>query len=139
MGKNSGFADAGFSHRLTPEEIEAIRRRAKAEEGNAETRVKTGFWQALKRVARNVPFAEDLVAAYFCALDPGTPRRVKLVLFGALAYFVLPMDGIPDIIPLFGFGDDMALLAAAITGVASSITDEHRRRAREALTGIQSS
>ncbi|MFC7395670.1 YkvA family protein [Chelatococcus sp. GCM10030263] len=137
--KNSGFADAGFSHRLTPEEIAAIRQRAEAEDGSAETRVKRSFWQALKRVARNVPFAEDLVAAYYCALDPGTPRRVKLILFGALAYFILPMDSIPDIIPLFGFGDDMALLAAAITGVASSITDEHRRRARETLTGVSSS
>src|SRR5690606_10377305 len=122
----------------TPEEMAAIRQRAKAEEGGAEERVKRGFWQALKRVARNVPFAEDLVAAYYCALDPGTPRRVKLILFGALAYFILPMDTIPDIIPLFGYSDDMALLAAAITGVARSITDEHRRRARESLAGLGS-
>jgi len=138
MSRNSGFADAGFSHRLTPEEMAAIRQRAKAEEGGAEERVKRGFWQALKRVARNVPFAEDLVAAYYCALDPGTPRRVKLILFGALAYFILPMDTIPDIVPLFGYSDDMALLAAAITGVARSITDEHRRRARESLAGLAS-
>jgi uncharacterized membrane protein YkvA (DUF1232 family) len=138
MSKNGGFADAGFSYRLTPEEMAAIRQRAKAEEGGAEERVKRGFWQALKRVARNVPFAEDLVAAYYCALDPGTPRRVKLILFGALAYFILPIDTIPDIVPLFGYSDDMALLAAAITGVARSITDEHRRRARESLAGLGS-
>ncbi|MBS7740770.1 MULTISPECIES: YkvA family protein [unclassified Chelatococcus] len=111
-----------------------IRRRAKVEDGDAEVRVKRGFWPALKRVARNVPFASDLVAAYYCALDPKTPRSVKLVLYGALAYFILPFDAVPDIIPLLGYGDDMALLAAAITGVATSITDDHRRRAHETLS-----
>ncbi|MBS7705721.1 YkvA family protein [Chelatococcus asaccharovorans] len=129
-------AGSGFEHRLTPEEMAEIRRRAKVEEGDAEVRVKRGFWPALKRVARHMPFANDLVAAYFCALDPKTPRRVKVVLYGALAYFILPMDAVPDIIPLLGYGDDMALLAAAIAGVATSITDDHRRRAHETLSDM---
>ncbi|CAH1678913.1 conserved hypothetical protein [Hyphomicrobiales bacterium] len=127
------FAGSGFD-RLTPEEMAEIRRRAKVDDGEAEARVKRRFWPALKRVARNVPFANDLVAAYYCALDPKTPRRVKVVLYGALAYFILPLDAVPDIIPLLGYGDDMALLAAAITGVATSITDDHRRRAHETLS-----
>jgi uncharacterized membrane protein YkvA (DUF1232 family) len=127
------FAGSSFD-RLTPEEMAEIRRRAKLDDGEAEARVKRRFWPALKRVARNVPFANDLVAAYFCALDPKTPRRVKVVLYGALAYFILPLDAVPDIIPLLGYGDDMALLAAAITGVATSITDDHRRRAHETLS-----
>ncbi len=55
------------------------------------------FWKKLARVAARIPFAEDLVAAWFCAVDPATPPRVRAILFGALAYFVLPTDVIPGL------------------------------------------
>ncbi|ANY81799.1 hypothetical protein BB934_13390 [Microvirga ossetica] len=108
--------------------MEAMRQATRDEEG-----LKRRFWAKLKRVAGKIPFAEDLVAAFFCATDPSTPSRVKLILLGAIAYFVFPADAITDLLPLFGFADDAAVLAAAITQVAGSITEEHRARAREAL------
>ena len=80
-----------------------------------------------------MPFAEDLVAAYFCATDPHTPRRVRYILFGALGYFILPTDAISDFLPLIGFTDDAAVLAAAITMVSASIKAEHRDKARAVL------
>ena len=46
------------------------------------------FWTALKQFAGRLPFVEDLVAAYYCALDPATPMRVRGVLLAALAYFI---------------------------------------------------
>jgi uncharacterized membrane protein YkvA (DUF1232 family) len=113
---------------FTKAEIEAMRRAARDESG-----VRRDFWAKLKRVGRRVPFAEDLVAAYFCTLDPATPNRVKLVLLGAIAYFVLPFDGLADFLPLLGFTDDAAVIAAAIAQVAGSITDEHREKARGVL------
>jgi uncharacterized membrane protein YkvA (DUF1232 family) len=58
---------------------------------------------------------------------------VKAVLFAALAYFVMPFDLIPDFVAGFGFTDDAAVLALALSLVAGNITDEHRRRARAAL------
>jgi uncharacterized membrane protein YkvA (DUF1232 family) len=70
----------GFTKPFTRAEMEAIRRATKDEAG-----VRRDFWAKLKRVSRRIPFAEDLVAAYFCTLDPATPRRVKLVLLGAIA------------------------------------------------------
>ena len=91
------------------------------------------FWAKLKRVGRQVPFAEDLLAAYYCATDPVTPKRVKLILLGALTYFILPADAVPDILPVLGFADDAAMLAAAIAQVAGAINDDHRDRARETL------
>ncbi len=109
-------------------EMEAIRRETRDEEG-----LKRRFWAKLKRVAGRIPFAEDLVAAFFCATDPSTPSRVKLILLGAIAYFVFPADAITDLLPLFGFADDAAVLAAAITQVAGSITEDHKQKAREAL------
>ncbi|WP_244512145.1 MULTISPECIES: YkvA family protein [Bosea] len=90
----------------------------------------------LKRVAKRIPFAGDLLAAWFCARDPATPRRVRMTLLAALGYFVLPVDAIPDIMPLLGFTDDAAVIAAAIAAVAGSITPEHRERAKQALAEL---
>jgi uncharacterized membrane protein YkvA (DUF1232 family) len=84
----------------------------------------------LKRVLKHVPFAEDLLAAYYCALDRRTPFYVRATLLGALAYFVLPFDAIPDMIAGLGYTDDAAVLYAALRLVASSITDRHREAAR---------
>jgi len=76
---------------------------------------------------------EDVVAAWYCAIDPATPRRVKLTLLAALAYFVAPVDLIPDVLPLLGFSDDAGVLLAAIALVGGHITQDHRDKARAAL------
>lgn len=99
-------------------------------------RVERGFWRKLKMVARHIPFAEDAVAAYYCAFDPATPTRVRGVLIAALAYFVVPADLIPDFIPALGFTDDAAVLAIAIKLVASSIRPEHKEAAHNALARL---
>ncbi len=95
--------------------------------------VERGFWKKLLKVAGRIPFAEDLAAAYFCAVDPLSPGRVRGVLIAALAYFVIPTDAIPDFIAGFGFTDDAAVLATAIGLVAGHIKPRHRQRARAAL------
>jgi uncharacterized membrane protein YkvA (DUF1232 family) len=106
-------------------------------DGDAERarRVRRKFWQTMKRAARQIPFMEDVVAAYYCALDTSTPTRVRGVLLAALAYFVLPVDMIPDFVAGFGFTDDVAVLTAAITAVRTHITPAHRAAARQALAG----
>lgn len=96
-------------------------------------RVRKSFWLKLKRVAAKLPFAEDLLAAYYCAFDRQTPRHVQAALLGAIAYFVLPFDFVPDMLPVLGFTDDAAVLAAAIRTVASHIRPDHREAARQAL------
>lgn len=98
-----------------------------------DARLRDDFWAKLKRVGRQLPFVEDLLAAYYCATDSGTPTRVKLILVGALTYFILPTDAMPDFLPLLGFADDAAMLTAAIGQVAGAINDSHRDRARKAL------
>ncbi|MFT6670484.1 MAG: uncharacterized membrane protein YkvA (DUF1232 family) [Afipia broomeae] len=96
-------------------------------------RVRRNFWLKLKRVATKLPFAEDLLAAYYCAFDRETPRHVQVALLGAIAYFVLPFDFVPDMLPVLGFTDDAAVLATTIRMVASHITPEHREAARKAM------
>ncbi len=98
-----------------------------------EERVRKQFWRTVKRAARQIPFLDEVVAAYFCALDTRTPKRVRGILLAALAYFVLPVDFIPDFIFGIGFTDDVAVLTAAITAVRSHITPAHRAAALEAL------
>jgi|SRR5579883_2504103 len=95
--------------------------------------VRRRFWIKFKRVAAQLPFAEDLLSAYYCAFDRQTPRQVQMALLGALAYFILPFDFIPDMLPVLGFADDAAVLATAIRLVATHITQEHRQAARGAL------
>jgi uncharacterized membrane protein YkvA (DUF1232 family) len=98
-----------------------------------QARVRGGFWPKLKRVARRVPFVDELLAAYYCTIDPKTPIQAKAILMGALAYFVLPIDVIPDFIVGFGFTDDATVLYAALRSVARYVTDDHRAKARETL------
>jgi uncharacterized membrane protein YkvA (DUF1232 family) len=95
--------------------------------------VRRRFWGKFKRVVTRLPFAEDLLAAYYCAFDKQTPRHVQVTLLGAIAYFILPFDFIPDMMPVLGFTDDAAVLATAIRLVASHITPDHRDAARAAL------
>jgi uncharacterized membrane protein YkvA (DUF1232 family) len=95
--------------------------------------VDAGFWKKLRKVAGKIPFAEDAAAAYFCAVDPRTPSKVKALLLAALAYFVVPIDVIPDFIAGFGFTDDAAVLAMVLSLVAGNVTENHHRRARAAL------
>lgn len=99
-----------------------------------ESEVRAKFWRTAKKAARHIPFMEDVVAAYYCALDGNTPLRAKAVLLAALGYFVLPADAIPDIILGIGFTDDIAVLTAAIAAVRAHITPAHRLAARDALS-----
>jgi uncharacterized membrane protein YkvA (DUF1232 family) len=98
-----------------------------------ENRVRKGFWKTFRRALRFIPFSEDLVAGYYCALDPATPPRVRAVLLGALAYFVLPLDAIPDLLAGIGFTDDVTVLVATLALVRAHIRPAHREAARRAL------
>src|SRR5579872_3724555 len=88
-------------------DIEALVRRIAADE----QALKQKFWRKLGGVAARLPFAEDLLAAHYCAFDRQTPLHVKAALVGAIAYFVLPADLIPDVLPVIGYTDDAAVLA----------------------------
>lgn len=100
----------------------------------SEGEVREKFWRTAKRAARHVPFIEEVVAAYYCALDKDTPLRAKGILLAALGYFILPVDTIPDVILGLGFTDDIAVLTAAIAAVRAHMTPAHRLAAKEALS-----
>jgi len=96
------------------------------------------FWSKIRRIAVSLPFAEELIAAYYCAFDTQTPRHVQAALLGAVAYFVLPFDFVPDLLPVLGFTDDAAVLATALRMVSTHIRPDHREAARQAIDSIKS-
>jgi uncharacterized membrane protein YkvA (DUF1232 family) len=95
--------------------------------------VREGFWPKVRRFLGRIPFTEELAAAYFCAVDPRTPARVRAVLLAALAYFVLPADLIPDWLAGIGFTDDASVLSLTIGLVTGHVKERHRVHARAAL------
>lgn len=107
---------------------------APEDEATRSERVRRTFWRTFRKAARYIPFADDVAAAYFCALDPATPHRVRGVLLAALAYFVLPFDAVPDFLAGIGFSDDVTVLVAAVAMVRAHITPAHREAARRVLS-----
>ena len=103
----------------TPEENERI--------------VTDGFVDKARKTIGRIPFSDEAAAAYFCATDRQTPNRVRVILMAALAYFVVPVDMVPDFIAMLGFTDDAAVFWAAWRSVSGHVTDTHRARARDFL------
>lgn len=91
------------------------------------------FWAKVRHTAGRVPFMEEVVAGYFAMRDPATPARHKMVLAGAIAYFVLPLDALPDFLVPIGYADDAAAIAAAMAVTAASIMPVHRAQAARVL------
>lgn len=96
-------------------------------------RLARGVIPKLMRVIGRVPFADDLVSAWYAARDPLTPVKAKAVLFAAVAYFVMPVDALPDMVVGLGFTDDATVLATALGVVGMYVKERHRRMARRLL------
>ena len=95
----------------------------------------SGFWNKIQRFARSAggEVIEKALWLYYAAQSDRTPAWAKSVVYGALAYFVLPIDAIPDVIPGVGYTDDLGALTAAVATVISFIDDDVKRRASEKM------
>ncbi|SFT18884.1 YkvA family protein [Paenibacillus sp. BC26] len=93
--------------------------------------VNKGFWSKVKKYAAKVPFSHEAVSMYYCATDPATPTAAKVTAISALAYFILPIDVIPDFIPVAGFADDGTAVFIAYKAITIHITEEHRAKAAQ--------
>ena len=95
----------------------------------------TNFWDKLKHyaLAAGKELVEKALWLYYAAQNPSTPTWAKSVMYGALGYFILPLDAIPDITPLIGYSDDLGVLAAALAAVSMYITDEVKQQAQQKL------
>jgi len=102
-----------------------------------EMRVQKGFWPKMRRTASRIPFAGQALSVWFAARDPETPAAAKGIMLGALAYFVLPIDAIPDIFAGIGFTDDAAVIAALIATLGANIKRRHKDQAEAALERLR--
>ena len=102
-----------------------------------ETRVQRGFWPKIRRTAAKIPFAGQALSVWYAARDPETPTAAKGIMLGALAYFVLPVDAIPDIFAGIGFTDDAAVIAALLATLGANVKRRHRDAAEVALKRLK--
>ncbi|MCR5395121.1 MAG: DUF1232 domain-containing protein [Bacteroidales bacterium] len=95
-----------------------------------------GLWDKVKSVAKKAGIKVIYLALllYYTATAESTPTAKKGIIYGALGYFILPIDLIPDVIPVAGFSDDLAALLACAAAVASCITPEIKQQAKDKLT-----
>lgn len=96
------------------------------------------FWQKLmsfgKKMGEKTAYTSILL--YYAAKSPDVPKSTKMIIVGAIAYLIMPLDLIPDFIPVVGFADDSAIIAGAVYKVFSHIDDNMKRQAKEKLGEI---
>lgn len=94
-----------------------------------------GFWEKVKNYAKKAgkEVIETALKLYYAAQDEDTPTWATAIIYGALGYFILPIDVIPDIAPVVGYTDDLGVLLAAVASVAVHIKDEHAEKARKQI------
>lgn len=94
------------------------------------------FWDKVKKYARiaGEGVLEPAIKLYYVARDPDTPTWAKTTIYGALGYFISPIDAIPDFTPVVGYSDDLGVLVAAAAAVAIHIKKEHAQQAKETLS-----
>ena len=93
------------------------------------------LWNKVAKVAKaaGLKAIYAVLLLYFVSVDPATPWKAKAIIYGALGYFVLPLDFIPDALPVVGFTDDITALGAALRAVWDYITPTTHERAFERL------
>jgi uncharacterized membrane protein YkvA (DUF1232 family) len=123
---------------ITPEEaLDPSRALVPSIQRVNEVRVQKGFWPKIRRTAARIPFARQAISVYYSARDPETPLAAKGMMLGGLAYFVLPIDAIPDIFAGIGFTDDAAVIAALIATLGAHIKRRHTDQAEAALERLR--
>lgn len=94
-----------------------------------------GLWNKMKSVfkAAGIKVIYLALILYYTVNADSTPTSKKAIIYGTLGYFILPLDLIPDAIPLVGYSDDLAALIACVKVVAMYITPEIKRQAKDKL------
>lgn len=89
-----------------------------------------GFWEKLKKYARLAgrEVVEKALLLYYALQEEKAPAWAKATIVGALGYFIVPLDAIPDLTPAVGYADDLGVLVVAVAAVARYINDDVREK-----------
>ena len=102
----------GRAKALERAEVVALEKVAEAESVDPEqlekdqAKIEAGFWDKVKKVARQLPYLDDLLASYFAMRDTNTPLQARAALVFGLLYFLWVFDIIPDFLGIIGYADD---------------------------------
>jgi uncharacterized membrane protein YkvA (DUF1232 family) len=83
--------------------------------------VDENLWGKLEKSGKRISFAKDILALYSYMKDPSVKWYRKAIIVAALIYFIVPIDTIPDITPLFGYLDDLGVIAALLKYLGSEL------------------
>ena len=98
-------------------------------------RVEQNFWPKFKRLAGQVPGIADLLALYYYMNSDVAPAKHKVSVIATLAYFIMPMDLIPDFLGVLGYTDDVALAVGLIKFIGADVMKPFRLYSRRWLAG----
>lgn len=93
------------------------------------------FWSKLKKGAKKVgsKAVYSGLLLYYAVESPRTPLKAKVQIYGTLGYLILPLDLIPDLLPVVGYVDDLSALGLALAVVAKNIDDDVKLKAKNKL------
>ena len=117
------FHDHSIGHSQEEKNVMALKKKEKYSDRTFQKKVN----RYAKKAGREL--IELALQLYYTAQSPTTPVWVKGIVFGALAYFINPIDAIPDVIPIAGFSDDLAAALTAIASCSVHITPEIKKEA----------
>ncbi|UKS26363.1 DUF1232 domain-containing protein [Paenibacillus sp. HWE-109] len=97
-----------------------------------------GFWSKLKKVAKSAgsKVIYTGLLLFYAVESPKTPLRAKVQIYGALGYLILPLDLVPDLLPVIGYVDDFSALGLALLAVAKNIDDDVKYKAKSKLRSL---
>ena len=93
--------------------------------------VEENLWHKLEKAGKKISFAKDVIALYRYMTDSLVTWPRKAIVIAALIYFISPIDTIPDIAPLFGYLDDMGVIAALLKFLGSELVPYYEPGYRE--------
>jgi len=109
-------------------ELDFGNRKGKVEEEYDEAEVQKkmeyvdeNLWGKLEKSGKRISFAKDILALYRYMKDPFVKWYRKVIVVAALVYFIVPIDTIPDITPLFGYLDDLGVITALLKYLGSEL------------------
>ena len=100
----------------------------------SEERLRQKLTRHFKKIG--IQAAYKALQLYYVTKNPKCPARIKAGIYGALGYFIAPVDAIADFIPFIGYTDDLAIIGAAIAFAHFYINDEVRQKAKEKLAWV---
>lgn len=106
--------------------------------GSADGYSENGFWKKVLHYSKvaGMEVIERALQLFYATQHPATPAWARTVIYGALAYFILPADAVPDIIPGAGYTDDLGALAAALGTVAMYVNEDIKAQAAKKLKDL---